>query len=87
MSKTLKELYQEWALMVVPVGASPNQQVDMKRAFYSGYLSCLAAMSQAASDPNKEEAADRIKAMMDEVLAFFQELVEQAAAEAAKKEG
>jgi hypothetical protein len=76
--RTIEELWQEFAVAVIPPAASPAQHREMRRAFYAGAHGMLGAALEAVGDNDvpEEVGMQWFKDRHDEGVAFGQAIVD-----------
>lgn len=72
--KTVAQLHAEWASIVTPRDAPLVQKIEMERAFYAGYFSCLEQQTTVLPELSDDDGVEAIQKQLDECTAYFRKL-------------
>lgn len=69
--KTIKQLHDEWAAKIMPVGAPTVQRQEMERAFYSGTLSLYRLQINEIMELSDDDAEKALSKVREELTDYF----------------
>ena len=71
MTKTLNEMWIKWQQEVLPVGCPKGQQVESRRAFFSGAMCMLMLVKHMPLSEDEDEGVAILQKWETELVAFF----------------
>jgi hypothetical protein len=78
-SKTFKvhQVWDMYAVLVLPKDVSRVQYDETKKAFYAGFLECFKIMTDYASNLEEDDACQLFTRLNDEGMDFMKLMIEQ----------